>query len=333
MLKVNCKLKGATVHESFREEYGGQGKTVLSLGLLRKQKVQRWQRKPSSVIWQHLNDLLSLFRGMHFYTAVYADVQPWDLNTLAGCWRLISSVKIPFLPLFPLDGSLSIRTGTEVQKNKTKACTAAPGRRECERDESRKVYHEIKWWGSAAASWGRCSLYWFFQHCHLVTVTSLYERLGTKCRLWSSQYVADGWGVCVCTCVCVCVCEGTWSVQRPIWGESQGLSHFLFTLGDRWRRRCVDTSAVFLQYVWVQYVCFQKNHEHLKSLHWSKVRRRYFTFNTCSFVILFVVLKKAFPLYILCCVYIYQHIYIHICCYSLAAISVSSDTEHVFAWI
>lgn len=205
MLKVNCKLKGATVHESFREEYGGQGKTVLSLGLLRKQKVQRWQRKPSSVIWQHLNDLLSLFRGMHFYTAVYADVQPWDLNTLAGCWRLISSVKIPFLLLFPLGGSLSIRTGTEVQKNKTKACTAAPGRRECERDESRKVYHEIKWWGSAAASWGRCSLYWFFQHCHLVTVTSLYERLGTKCRLWSSQYVADGWGVCVCTCVSVCV--------------------------------------------------------------------------------------------------------------------------------
>lgn len=133
--------------------------------------------------------------------------------------------------------------------------------------------------------------------------------------------------------VCVCVCEGTWSVQRPIWGESQGLSHFLFTLGDRWRRRCVDTSAVFLQYVWVQYVCFQKNHEHLKSLHWSKVRRRYFTFNTCSFVILFVVLKKDFPLYILCCVYIYQHICIHICCYSLAAISVSSDTEHVFAWI
>lgn len=132
--------------------------------------------------------------------------------------------------------------------------------------------------------------------------------------------------------VCVCVwrhmvCSKTHLRRKP---RSES---FLIHFGRQMETQvCWYVRSIFT--VCVSTVCvFPKNHEHLKSLHWSKVRRRYFTFNTCSFVILFVVLKKAFPLYILCCVYIYQHIYIHICCYSLAAISVSSDTEHVFAWI
>lgn len=104
----------------------------------------------SSFIWEHLDDLLSLFVLWQKFSPVYTSTKTLKHGILH--WHFNHSAKKKkgggkhFLQ-FPLDCTMSISTKQEGKnigmKSREKTCNASPGRKKDERDERRKVYSEL----------------------------------------------------------------------------------------------------------------------------------------------------------------------------------------------
>lgn len=104
----------------------------------------------SSFIWEHLDDLLSLFVLWQKLSPVHTSTKTLKHGILH--WHFNHSAKKKkggekhFLQ-FPLDCTMSISTKQEGKnigmKSREKTCNASPGRKKDERDERRKVYSEL----------------------------------------------------------------------------------------------------------------------------------------------------------------------------------------------